>query len=562
MRDIQGHWAKPCIEYLVAQGILSGYPGGAFRPEQAVTRAEFATIIAKAFELPAKRESQHFPDVPDTHWAKAMIAQAYQAGWLSGFTNGTFAPDQPMPRVQILVALAAGLGLVPLSPSLETVKAALSDAAAIPQYAIAGVAAAIDHQLVVNYPRRDRLNPNQSATRADVAAFIYQAYVDQRGLPPLLPPAFIAGTNAQPPANERRGVWLTNVDSEVLFSRQNLAAAIARLADCQFNTIYPTIWHSGFTLFPSNVAAAVLGEQQRLYPGVTRSPREDTQVGRNMLRECLELAHSQGMQVIPWFEYGFFARQGNSLRRRRPHWFTQQRDGTLIDDHGMEWLNPFHPEVQQFYLSLINELMGQYDVDGFQIDDHFGLPIEFGYDPYTIELYRAETGKLSPSNPREDAWMRWRADKITQFVKQVADIVKTRRPAGVFSVSPNPPGFSYRNFLQDWPSWLNAAQVDEVVIQTYRWDLISFVNELRKPDIQTLREKLPISIGVLSGLRNRPMPLPILKQQCQAVRTNGYAGIVFFFYESLWQTTGEPLELRTASLKALFPKSSSPGVRR
>jgi uncharacterized lipoprotein YddW (UPF0748 family) len=560
MQDIQGHWAQPCIEHLLDKNVFSGYPDGTFRPEQPVTRAEFAAIVTQAFNLTAQREYQPFADVPDGHWAREVIEQVYRAQWLSGYANNTFRPNELMPRVQVLVALAAGLGLVPLYPAIAAVKHTFADAAQIPSYAITGVASALEHGLVVNYPQRDRLQPLQPTTRAAAAAFIYQALVDQTGIPSVLPNHWVAAldvASGNAPDKELRGVWMTNVDSEVLFSRDNLAEGIERLADCGINTLYPTVWNGGFTLFPSDIAEAVLGERQRLHPGLTRSPREATQAGRDMLAECLELAHAKNLKVVPWFEYGFFARQGNSLRQRRPDWFTQRRDGTRLDKHNMEWLNPFHAEVQAFYLKLIDDLMSRYEVDGFQIDDHFGLPVDFGYDPYTTQLYRAETGRLAPSNANDDRWMRWRADKITQFVKEVSKTVKRRRPQAIFSVSPNPPAFSYHNFLQDWPQWLKEAAVDEVLIQTYRWNLASFVNELQKPSVQELLQQVPISIGVLSGLKNKPMPLPMLKQQCQAVRANGYAGMSFFFYESLWQTSGESPDLRRSVLKSLLQSSAS-----
>ncbi len=555
MQDIQGHWAQPCIEVLLQKQVFTGYRDSTFRPNQAVTRAEFAAIAARAFDLPPRRESRLFLDLPPTHWAIAAIDRVYRAGWLSGYRDGTFRPSEPMPRVQVLVALAAGLELTPLHAPETLVKTALQDAAEVPSYAVPGLAAALENRLVVNYPQRRQLNPLRATTRAEMAAFIYQAIAYQTGIPSLLPETLIAGgsdIDLHPPKAELRGVWLTNVDSEVLFSRENLERGIARLADCHFNTLYPTVWNGGYTLFPSDVAEAVLGERQRLHPGLTRSPREAQQDGRDMLQECLEIAHAHHLRVIPWFEYGFFARKGNSLRQRRPHWFTLQRDGNPLDDHQMEWLNPFHPEVQDFFLRLIDDLMSRYEVDGFQIDDHFGLPVTFGYDPFTTQLYRAETGRLVPNDCQDAQWMRWRADKITQFVQQVCQTVKQRKPKAVFSVSPNPPEFSYTKFLQDWPQWLKLTTVDEVLIQTYRWNVPAFVNELRKPSVQALKAEVPISIGVLSGLKNRPMPLPILKQQCQAVRANGYAGMAFFFYETLWQTSGESPDLRQATLKALL----------
>lgn len=67
---------------------------------------------------------------------------------------------------------------------------------------------------------------------------------------------------------EIRGVWLTNIDSEVLFASENVAAAIARLADLNFNTVDPTVWNWGYTLYPSQVADNVVGSKIDPDPGL------------------------------------------------------------------------------------------------------------------------------------------------------------------------------------------------------------------------------------------------------------------------------------------------------
>ncbi|MHC5829540.1 MAG: S-layer homology domain-containing protein, partial [Nostoc sp.] len=87
----------------------------------------------------------------------------------------TFKPQQQIPRVQALVSLANGLGL---TTNNQNVLNFYTDAAQIPNYAIAPVAAATARQLVINYPTAKQLNPNRQATRAEVAAFVYQALVN------------------------------------------------------------------------------------------------------------------------------------------------------------------------------------------------------------------------------------------------------------------------------------------------------------------------------------------------------------------------------------------------
>jgi hypothetical protein len=74
--------------------------------------------------------------------------------------------------------------------------------------------------------------------------------------------------------------------------------------------------------------------------------------------------------------------------------------------------------VQQFILDLIIEIVDNYDIDGIQFDDHFGLPVEFGYEPLTVSMYQEQIKSPPSDDARETFWVRWRADKINDFVGQ------------------------------------------------------------------------------------------------------------------------------------------------
>ncbi|MEH2111822.1 DUF1565 domain-containing protein [Nostoc sp.] len=175
-KDVQANfWAKTYIEALASQNIIAGFPDGSFKPNEPVTRAQFATIVTKALTPPVKRAGIKFKDVATNFWAYAAIQSAYQSQFVSGYPDGTFKPQQQIPRVQVLVALANGLGL---TANNQNVLSFYTDAAQIPNYAIAPVAAATARQLVINYPTVKQLNPNRQATRAEVAAFVYQALVN------------------------------------------------------------------------------------------------------------------------------------------------------------------------------------------------------------------------------------------------------------------------------------------------------------------------------------------------------------------------------------------------
>ena len=170
------YWAQTFIQELASRNIVKGFPDGSFRPNDPVTRAQFAALLSQAMNKPTIRSSATFTDVPSSYWAATAIQKAYTTGFMSGYSATTFRPNENISRVQILVSLANGLGYAPTKP-IDTTLQAYSDANTIPAYARNSVGAATENRMVVNYPNLKLLNPNQPSTRAEVAAFIYQALV-------------------------------------------------------------------------------------------------------------------------------------------------------------------------------------------------------------------------------------------------------------------------------------------------------------------------------------------------------------------------------------------------
>ncbi len=183
--DVQGHWAQAYIEALAKQQIVTGFPGGTFEPDSPVTRAQFAALINKAFAPAPRLSALNFSDVSADFWGFAAIQTAARGGFMRGYDDGSFRPNLRIPRVQVLVALANGLGLPTANAS---VLARFQDAGQIPSWATNSVAAATQRRLVVNYPNLPLLNPGREATRAEVAAFVYQALVDAGRLPAIASP--------------------------------------------------------------------------------------------------------------------------------------------------------------------------------------------------------------------------------------------------------------------------------------------------------------------------------------------------------------------------------------
>jgi hypothetical protein len=175
------YWARDFIAQLSQRDIIAGFPDGTFKPDAPVTRAQFAAMLNKANQYLKKstiRGGTDFVDVSSRYWAYSAIQTAYTTGFMAGYPGNIFRPEQNIPREQVLVSLANGLNYSTSTPT-STLLNYYNDASNISSYARDPIAAATDNRLVVNYPNLRTLNPIRNATRAEVAAFLYQALVKE-----------------------------------------------------------------------------------------------------------------------------------------------------------------------------------------------------------------------------------------------------------------------------------------------------------------------------------------------------------------------------------------------
>lgn len=180
--DIQGHWAQGCIQTLARREIVGGNrEDDRFRPDDPMKRVELAIILSQAFpDIEPVRDATNFADIPTNYWAYDAIRDADRKGFLSSYIAGVFNPRISVSRTQVLTALTEGLNYEPQLLSSEQLNLIFTDADQIAEPAKTAIAAATENGLVVNYPDVEQLNPNQPATRAEVATFICQALSESR----------------------------------------------------------------------------------------------------------------------------------------------------------------------------------------------------------------------------------------------------------------------------------------------------------------------------------------------------------------------------------------------
>ena len=327
---------------------------------------------------------------------------------------------------------------------------------------------------------------------------------------------------------ELRGVWITNVDSDTLTSRERIAETLDYLRSIGINIVYPVVYSRGMTMFPS-------ATMEREF-GITIDPRYE---GRDVLREVLFEAHRNGIEVVPWFEFGFSCshdQDGGFILERHPEWAAIDQDGRLVKKNGFEWLNAFDPEVQKYISDLMMEVVTNYDVDGVQGDDRLpALPTLGGYDEGTLARYRKETGKEAPRDIKDPEWVKWRADILTAFLSDLRKRIKAEHPNVTLSLSPSPFDWSLQEYLQDSKTWVAQGLPDTLHPQLYRRTekeyraiLDETASQFPPPANQKIFPGMLINIG-----KDYLISAKMLRHEIAYNRSLGFSGEVFFFHEGL-----------------------------
>ncbi|WP_338790543.1 S-layer homology domain-containing protein [Bernardetia sp. MNP-M8] len=173
--DVVGNWAENEIRYMINNAFMAGYSDGTFKPDNFLTRAEFATMIVKVINPPISSNptiaNRSFTDISG-HWAEQNILKAARAGYLSGYPDGTFLPNDKITKMQVNLSISNGLGL---SGGTSSMLNLFTDKADIPAWATTSISNAVGNRFVANHSDKNYYRPNWSSTRANAVVVMYQA---------------------------------------------------------------------------------------------------------------------------------------------------------------------------------------------------------------------------------------------------------------------------------------------------------------------------------------------------------------------------------------------------
>jgi hypothetical protein len=185
LSDVDGHWAERSIYHLEAMKILAGFEDGTFRPDETVTRNQFAKVLVAALGYSEEAgEAMRYPtvyrDVLAGHWASGFVQVASDLGFVKGYGDGTFQGDSPITRAEITAIMVRVLGLKSMAESLRTASLTFADAVEIPVWARGYVVVASSQGVITGYDD-GTFRPSAPTSRAE-ASTIVSRFLEGRGL--------------------------------------------------------------------------------------------------------------------------------------------------------------------------------------------------------------------------------------------------------------------------------------------------------------------------------------------------------------------------------------------
>lgn len=171
LRDINGYWAEDAINEWIGNGLISGYADQTFQPDKVITRAEFISLVNKAFGY-IHKDDQTFKDVSQEKWFYNDVAKAKYAGYISGFDDGTFRPDQPISREQAAKIIYPLIQLEDVVPKSDT--RTFHDEQQMSDWSKPYIKAVASEGYLKGYPDQS-FRPQKSITRAEAVVMLDNA---------------------------------------------------------------------------------------------------------------------------------------------------------------------------------------------------------------------------------------------------------------------------------------------------------------------------------------------------------------------------------------------------
>lgn len=356
------------------------------------------------------------------------------------------------------------------------------------------------------------------------------------------------------PAGPLRAVWVTRYDYK---TPTDVARIMDNCRSAGFNTVLFQVRGNGTVSYPS-----------RIEPWSQRYDFRDP--GYDPLAVAVHEAHRRGLALHAWVNVmPAWSGDGpppirNQLYHTRPHWFWYDATGKRqpithrVGDRTRNWyvsLNPCLPEVRQYLVAVMREIVANYPVDGLHLDyirfpNEAVLPGEqvpdYPRDRRTLARFHRVAGATPEAHPA--AWNRWRTAQVTQLVAEIQGMVRDVRPEAVLSAAVKTDPRGGLPHFQDAPSWARDGLVDALYLMNYTPGVEEFAARNAQWTLLPKAKGVTIVPGLTIGddpTRTPEASAESARRQIQsAARAHGH--FCLFAYSLLFDAA-QPPSVRTAT---------------
>jgi uncharacterized lipoprotein YddW (UPF0748 family) len=200
------------------------------------------------------------------------------------------------------------------------------------------------------------------------------------------------------------------------------------------------------------------------------------------LAYAIKRGRESGLEVHAWFNvYRVWGSSKappwpNHVVNAHPEWLNKDINGKSTTGEG-QFLDPGVPEVREYNLKLIKDIVSRYDVDGLMLDYVRYPGQEWGYSDIAVARFNKAHGRTGKPDPKDPAWGQWRRDQVTQMVREIYREVTRLKPHVKVSAATIPWGDcpsdfkktdAYASVFQDWRAWMQQGIIDINMPMNYK----------------------------------------------------------------------------------------------
>ena len=363
----------------------------------------------------------------------------------------------------------------------------------------------------------------------------------------------IISSIAQAAAPEFRALWVHNWRNGLLCPSE-VDETVRWAKDCNMNVLIVQVRRVGDAYYDS----AYEPRATNISGGSDFDP----------LACVIKQAKSNNLEVHAWFNLFRIWTPSSGIPDAKhvaslhPEWLSKDVNGSSVSPDG-QFLDPGVPEVREYLVKLVSDLMGKYDVDGLMLDFVRYPGSTWGYNDTSIALFNAKYGRFGNPSPTDPQWCTWRRHQVTETVKAIYNEAHRLKPSAKVSAATIawgdcPSDFtktsSYKSVFQDWRAWMCQGILDANMPMNYKDPSKA---DHRKSYVNWLNGAKRWSYGrhVYCGLMAFSNQTSGAASQVKLARDRGIQGIVGFAFSQLDQ----PLRSKLASkLKSSVFANSAP----